>query len=86
MFKQVIIDNLLKIVAAYRAATGRSLTSVSKDFYGRGDFFDKLKDGSQTISIERLSEMLDKFRSEWPDGAVWPLTRAVFMTQKPPKK
>lgn len=86
MFKQVIIENLLKIVAAYRAATGRSLTSVSKDFYGRGNFFEKLKDGSQTISIERLSQMLDKFRAEWPENAVWPMTRAVFMTQKPLKK
>lgn len=83
MFKEQIVENLLAIVAAYRKATGKSLTTVSKDFYGRGDFFDQLKRGTHTISIDRLSSMLEKFRSEWPDGANWPLTRPIFMTKSP---
>lgn len=86
MFEQVIIDNLLTIVSAYRRATGKSMTSISKDFYGRGDFFAKLKQGSQTISIGRLSEMMDKFRTDWPEGTAWPLTRPVLMAKDPQKK
>ncbi len=86
MFEKTVIQNLLTIVSAYCAATGRSLTSVSKDFYGRGDFFAKLREGDHTISIGRLSEMLDKFRREWPRDASWPLTRPIFMSHRPPKK
>jgi hypothetical protein len=86
MFEQTIIDNLLTIVAAYRKATGRSLASVSKDFYGRGDFFSKLTQGTQTIGVDRLSAMLDDLRKRWPEDAAWPMTRPVFMTRTPPKK
>jgi hypothetical protein len=86
MFEEVIIENLLAIVAAYRKATGKSLTSVSKDFYGRGDFFVRLKKGDHTIGIGRLSTMLDKFRDQWPEGEAWPLTRPVFMTKSPQRK
>jgi hypothetical protein len=85
MFKDVIKDNLLAIVSAYRKATGKSLTTVSKEFYGRGDFFDAFKRGEHTISIDRLDSMIDKFRSEWPEGQVWPATRSVLMTRNPQK-
>jgi hypothetical protein len=86
MFEDVIIENLLAIVAAYRKATGKSLTSVSKDFYGRGDFFAKLRKGDHTIGIGRLSRMIDAFRDRWPDETPWPMTRPVFMTKAPPRK
>lgn len=85
MFKEIVVENLLAIVAAYRKATGKSLTAVSKEFYGRGDFFDQLGRGTHTISIDRLSAMLDYIRRNWPEGADWPLTRPIFMTQKPRK-
>lgn len=86
MFENAIVENLLAIVGAYRKATGKSLSTVSKDFYGRGDFFAKLKRGEHTIGIDRLSTMLDKFRASWPKEADWPMTRPVFMTKSPPKK
>lgn len=80
-----MVANLLMIVAAYRKATGKSLTTVSKEYYGRGDFFDQLQRGTHSISIDRLSAMLEKFRSDWPVGASWPLTRPIFMSKSPPK-
>lgn len=86
MFRDTVIANLLAIAGAYCEATGKSLTTVSKDFYGRGDFFDKLKQREHTISVNRLSEMLDNFRKSWPKETPWPMTRPVFMTQKPPRR
>jgi hypothetical protein len=85
MLEKTIIENLLLIVAAYRKATKKSLNVISHEFYGRGDFFSNLKDGGKTIRLNKLSEMLDKFRDEWPEGAEWPITRPIFMSQKSPK-
>lgn len=85
MFRDIVIENLLAIVGAYRKATGKSLTAVSKDFYGRSDFFALLKRKEHTISVDRLSAMLDKFRDDWPEDAVWPATRSVLMTRNPQK-
>ena len=82
-FDQTVNDNLMAIVSVYRRATGKSLTQVSKEFYGRGDFFEKFARGDHSISTKRLSEMLEKLRKEWPADTRWPLTRPVFMTQAP---
>jgi hypothetical protein len=84
MFEQLIIDNLLAIASAYCQGTGRTINAVSKDFYGRSDFFDKLKAREATITIDRLGQMIERFRAEWPTGKVsWPNTRPVFMTIVP---
>jgi hypothetical protein len=85
MFQDTIIDNLLAIVGAYRKATGKSLTSISKEFYGRGDFFAELRKGKHTVSIDKLDAMLDNFRAKWPEDAMWPSTRTVLMTRNPQK-
>lgn len=82
MFRDVIVKNLLLIVGAYQRATGKSLSTVSKQFYGRGDFLEKLKAGEHSISIDRLSDMIDQLRRQWPKDTNWPLTRPVFMTRK----
>jgi len=82
-FDRLVNENLMAIVSAYRKATGKSMTQVSKEFYGRGDFFDKFSRGVHSISVVRLSAMLSKFRSEWPEDAPWPLTRPVFMSRSP---
>ena len=86
MFRDAVAKNLLLIVGAYQKATGKSLSTISKQFYGRGDFLEKLKAGEHSISIDRLSSLLDQLRAEWPEGTPWPLTRPVFMTQKPASK
>jgi len=80
--EKIVRDNLLAIVASYRKATGKSLTQVSKEFYGRGDFFEKLRRGEHSVSVEKLGTMLDQFREDWPADAEWPLTRPVFMGRR----
>lgn len=85
MFRETVVRNLLAIVGAYQKATGQSLSTISKRFYGRGDFLEKLKEGQHSISIDRLSSMLDQLRAEWPADTRWPITRPVFMTEKPRK-
>lgn len=79
-FDRIINDNLMAIVSAYRKATGKSMTQISKEFYGRGDFFDKFSRGEHSISVVRLSAMLMKFRKEWPPEAPHPIgLRAPLM-------
>lgn len=70
--------NLLAIVAAYRKATGLSLATVSARFYGNAGFLSEYKAGRQTISIDKLDEMIGKFRKEWPENAEWPYLGAIF--------
>jgi hypothetical protein len=82
MFEQTVIENILLIARAYAKATGHSMTAVGKKFYGRGDFFSNLKMMKNGISISRLDEMLEKFRSEWPEETSWPLTAPVLMTRR----
>lgn len=85
MLETIIIDNFLAIAKAYAKATGKSLTTVSKDFYGRGDFLSELGKGTRSVTVGSLSQMLDRFRKEWPDDAAWPFTRTPFMTKHPGK-
>lgn len=79
MIAKTVRDNLLAIAAAYRKATGKSLTQVSKDFYGNADFFVQLRRGEHSISVKKLDEMVEKFRQSWPPGAKWPLVRVIYM-------
>lgn len=79
--EKLIVNDLLKIAKAYAKVTDRSLTAISKEFYGRGDFFEELKKGKHTISVSRLSKMLNDFREKWPAEAVdkWPPVRVNVM-------
>lgn len=99
MVEEIVRANLLAIVAAFCKATGRSLISVSKEFYGNRDFFAKLSSGTRlivgspsrpggfSISLRKLDMMLDKFRAEWPRGTPWPATRLIAMgRRRQPKK
>lgn len=83
MWKKTVVSNLLAIAGAYAKATGKSLTTISKDFYGRGDFLNELKRGRKSVTIDRVDEMLTDFRDRWPAGAKWPLVRAPLMNQAP---
>jgi hypothetical protein len=82
---ETIRSNLKAIVAAYRQATGTSLSKVSKDFYGNGNFFDQFFKGEVSISLSRLDEMLVKFRRNWPENTEWPYWRAVLSPPPAPK-
>lgn len=85
MCEKTITDNLIKIAKAYAKVTDRSLTAISKEFYGRGDFFEALRTKKHTISISRLDKMLNDFRDKWPPdkASKWPEIRPVCMSYSP---
>lgn len=70
--------NVLAVAAAYREATGLSLATVSARFYGNAGFLPEFKAGRQTISVDKLEEMLEKFHRDWPTGAEWPYLEAIM--------
>jgi hypothetical protein len=82
MFEILIRQNLNALVAAYRKATGKSLTSISKEFYGRGDFLREFQAGRHTISVDRLGAMIRQFEERWPDGEKMPVLRPIFMVRR----
>lgn len=82
MFERIIRDNLLAIAGAYAEATGKSLTEVSKEFYGRGNFLVQLRQGRHSLSVPKLGAMLRKFRQKWPRDTKWPPYRAVLMGRR----
>lgn len=83
MIARIVRDNLLAIAGEYRRATGKSLTSVSKEFYGNADFFVQLRRGQHSISVKKLDEMIEGFRRAWPPRTAWPVTRSIHMGRRP---
>ena len=79
MFERDVRLNLIAIAAAYCEATGKSLTQVSLEFYGRGDFFTKFRARKRSLSIKSVDTMIRKFRKEWPADAKWPTIRPIFI-------
>ena len=83
MIERIARENLLAIIAAFRKATGQSETAVSKAFYGNSTFVRDVRRGTLPITLPRLDKMMATFRAKWPDGARWPLTRAIHMGRNP---
>ncbi len=75
-------DNLLTLAGAYSSATGKSLTQISKEAYGKSSFFEDLKAGTRSLSIDKLERMIEWFRENWPAEADVPALRSVFMSFK----
>jgi hypothetical protein len=83
MFDPILRQNLYAIAKAYAKATGKSMATVSKQFYQNADFFDKIRAGECSITSLRLHRMLDQFRKEWPPKTPWPATRMISMGMEP---
>lgn len=83
-FESTVRKNLLDIVAAYQAATDKSLSEISREFYGKGDFFAKYKETKDKyrLSVRSVDMMIRKFRKRWPKKADWPFVEAIFMTRE----
>lgn len=86
MIELLIKQNLLAIADAFCAATGRTMTGISKEFYGKKDFFEKLRADETTVSIKKVDEIVAAFRGRWPDGTPWPETRTVTMNRNPARE
>src|SRR5258708_30977441 len=84
MFADVCRKNLQAIVAAYRQATGLSVSVVSARFYGNAGFLPAFFAGTKTVSLDQFDDMIRHLRTEWPKNADWPLTRPPILP-RPPK-
>jgi len=70
-------DDLLLIATTYAKNAGNSLVTVSKNFHGRTRFFEELRDGTCTISLQKLTAVVDKFVRLWPRDLAWPKTKLL---------
>lgn len=80
MIASVVRDNVKAIVKAYAKATGRTLTGISKDFYGNAEFLPLFFKGEHSVSVKKLDEMLYGEKgmvTRWPEDAAWPLCKVV---------
>jgi hypothetical protein len=83
-FDAIARKNLLDIALAYHKATGKSLSEIGREFYGRGSFFTNLQKGKQQqLASRSIDSMLREFRKRWPEKADWPYVKAIFMTREP---
>jgi hypothetical protein len=85
MLENTARQNLLAIAAAYGRAEKLSLSQVSKRCYGNAGFLDKFRKGEQTVSLEKMDEMLRWFSVNWPAEVRVPFLPALFMRVRPGK-
>lgn len=81
--ERIIRENLLAVVAAYRKATGKSLTQCSKEMYGNAYFFEEFRRGKRSVTLHQLDKIMNEFRRRFPDDASWPALRVVSMGRSP---
>lgn len=82
-----VLDNLFTVLAVYQKATGKSLSTCSREFYGKSSFFKNLKMGpppkGQSLALHTVDVILDKIRADWPKGADWPMLPTIYMSRRP---
>ncbi len=77
MIEKTVRENIKAIVQAYAKATGRSVTGISKEFYGNAEFLPLFFKGEHSVSVKKLDVMVEDFRARWPADTRWPLCRVV---------
>jgi hypothetical protein len=70
-------DNLRAIAWAYARENQLSLTTVSKQVHGSGEFFEKYFQGMVSTRVDTYFTMVNRFRARWPKGLPWPATQPV---------
>lgn len=75
--EKIMRDNLVVIAQTFATATKRSLTTVSKQIHGGGEFFARYAAGEVSCGIDTYFGMVEKFRDRWsdlPEKTPWPIT------------
>lgn len=78
--EQGMRDNLLVIAQTFATASGLSLTTVSKQIHGGGEFFARYAAGEASCGVDTYFRMVNRFRARWSDLPVktpWPETSAM---------
>lgn len=84
--EKVLRDNLIAIIDAYRKATGRSMTAISRAFYGKAKHLDLFKAGTADIALEKYGAMIQAFQDKWPPGAPFPFLRSLIVEMPKEKR
>lgn len=79
MIDKTARKNLLIIVGVFARAKKISLSAVSRDLYGKGNFLADFRTGRQGMSFSTMARMLRKLAEEWPAGVEWPQTEPLSM-------
>jgi len=66
------ISNLLKVIDAYKSATGFTDSTVSTYVFNAGKQVYRLRTGKD-ITVGRFNFALSWFSSHWPEGVSWPV-------------
>jgi hypothetical protein len=77
-----ICKNLFAILENYQKATGKTLSTCSREFYGKSSFFANLRKGEQSLSLQTLDELLNRIRKAWPPEADWPFLPTIRMNRR----
>lgn len=80
--EKLLRENMLKVVAAYRKATGKSLDAVSREFYGKTPFLREFAAGNGSISIKKYGHLYRLFLKRWPAGGDFPFLRSIVFEMK----
>ena len=81
---QRLTQNILAVVAAYRAVARQAESTISRKFLGSGKTLDKIaSQAGYSFPADSYDAWVAKFSAEWPDGAVWP-PNVPRPAQKPP--
>ncbi len=74
-------NDLLLIAKVYAREAGLSLSTVSKRFHGKQQFLEEFAEGTCTITIAKLRDMVDNFSDLWPP-IMWPRVRVLSRPRK----
>lgn len=64
-------DHLLRLAAAYMAASGLQPTTLSQRAAGDWRFIGKLEAGGR-FTVRKYDELVTWFAAHWPEGVDWP--------------
>lgn len=78
-FAEICRRNLGSIARAYAGATGESMKTISRKFYGTAAFIEGFVAGEVSCSVETYDQLVEKFRMAWPPEARWPWTKAIIL-------
>jgi hypothetical protein len=77
MIDKAVRRNLQLIVDAYSKGSGRSVSAISKQFYGNAGFLADFFTNRQGISLIKLDSMVAAIKKEWPSGTPWPVCKPI---------
>lgn len=74
---QVARDNLCILIDRFLQGSGMAESYASHKLYGNSNFFAEFRRGKKSITVQKLHELVEEFRQNWPAGSDWPDLRPM---------